>query len=145
MLPTLQARPPMGMPWRTYQDLIVSFPFLRFFLFSFSFAVTVMMRICWQEVKQMNGRKHSEQPTYAFCAVRGILARLGQGSIFYFLLPCVVMIAFSIFFFVVLVCFFIWFSGLSYWFIFRAFGCALSVSGKTPQDCANGEDVLQKN
>ena len=63
------------------------------------------MRICWQEVKQMNGRKHSEQPTYAFCAVRGILARLGQGSIFYFLLPCVVMIAFSIFFFIVLVCF----------------------------------------
>ena len=101
VFPTLQARPPIGMPWRTYQDLIVSFPFLYFFLFSFA----VVMRICWQEVKQMNGRKHSEQPTYAFCAVRGILARLGQGSIFYFLLPCVVMIAFSIFFFIVLVCF----------------------------------------
>ena len=28
VFPTLQARPPIGMPWRTYQDLIVSFPFL---------------------------------------------------------------------------------------------------------------------
>ena len=79
-----------------------------------------------------------------FCAVRGIPALLGRGSIVNFLLPCVVMVAFSIFF-CCLGMFFIWFSGLSYWFIFLAFGCALSVSGKTPQDCANGEDILQRS
>ena len=96
MLPTLQARPPMGMPWRTYQDLIVSFPFLCFFLFSF--AVTVMMRICWQEVKDMNGRKHSEQLTYVFAQCVEYLRFQCRVQSFIFLLPCVVMITFPIFF-----------------------------------------------
>ena len=111
---------------------LLSSPFLSFFL-SFSFAV--VMRICWQEVKHMNGRKHSEQLTYVFAQCVEYLRFQCRVQSFIFLLPCVVMITFPIFFFfsssfdsltLTLTLAFSFDSLGFFWFIFRAFGwCSL--------------------